>query len=115
MNRQAFGKTLLGRGTGPYLRLLPAQHNTDKNVDLHTHTQGVSTDWTVWGSIPSGGEARFSAPVQTGPGAHPAYYTMDTGTFPGGKVAGAPSSAEVKERVELYLHSPSGPSWSFVD
>jgi len=29
-----------------------------------------------WGS-------RFSAPVQTGPGAHPASCTMDTGSFPG--------------------------------
>jgi hypothetical protein len=27
--------------------------------------------------------ARFSAPVQTGPGAHPASCTMDTGSFPG--------------------------------
>ena len=36
---------------------------------------GVATGWTVWGSNPSGG-ARFSAPVQTGPGAHPASYTM---------------------------------------
>jgi hypothetical protein len=26
--------------------------------------------------------ARFSAPVQTGPGAHPASCTMDTGSFP---------------------------------
>ena len=53
-----------------------------------------------------GGE-RFSAPVQTGPGAHPASYTMGTGPFPGIKrskhgIDHPPSSsAEVKERVEL--------------
>ena len=29
--------------------------------------------------------ARFSAPVQTGPGAHPASFTMGTGSFPGVK------------------------------
>ena len=29
--------------------------------------------------------ARFSAPVQTGPGAHPASCTMGTGSFPRGK------------------------------
>jgi len=29
--------------------------------------------------------ARFSAPVRTGPGAHPASCTMDTGSFPGVK------------------------------
>jgi DNA-binding sugar fermentation-stimulating protein len=64
--------------------------------------------------IPVG--ARFSAPVQTDPGAHPASYTMDTGSFPGVKRPGRgvdhppPSSAEVKERVELYLYSSSGPS-----
>ena len=34
-------------------------------------------------------EARFSAPVQTGPGAHPASYKMGAGSFPGGKAAGA--------------------------
>ena len=31
------------------------------------------------------GGARFSAPVQTGPGAHPASCTMGTRSFPGGK------------------------------
>ena len=43
---------------------------------------------------------------------------MGTG-FIGGKVGGAwrgvdhppPSSAEVKETVQLYLYSPSGPNW----
>ena len=62
--------------------------------------------------------ARFSAPVQTGPGAHPVSYAMGTEClslwikWPGGGVDHPPaSSAEVKERMELYLHSPLGPSW----
>ena len=65
--------------------------------------------------------ARFSAPVQTGPGTHPASYTMGTGSFPGGKVAGAwrcqptPSSNEVKERVGLYLYSSFGPLWPVLE
>jgi len=32
--------------------------------------------------------ARFSAPVQTGPGANPVPYTLGTGAFPGVKRAG---------------------------
>ena len=35
-----------------------------------------------------GGGRRFPAPLQTGPGAHPASYTMDTGSFPGVKWPG---------------------------
>ena len=67
--------------------------------------------------IPVGGRKRFSSPVQTGPVAHPVSYTMGTGSLSGGKAAVAwrwpptPSSAEVKERVQIYLYSPSGPSW----
>ena len=70
----------------------------------------------VRGSKPGGG-GRFSAPVQTGPRTHPASYTVGTGSFPGIKRPGrgvdhpSPSSVEVKERVELYLYFPSGPSW----
>ena len=63
--------------------------------------------------IPVG--ARFSAPVQTVPGVYPASYAMGTGFLSGGvKRPGRginhtpPSSAEVKERVELYLYSPLG-------
>ena len=61
--------------------------------------------------------ARISTPVQTGPGAHPASYTMGTGSFSGVKRPGRgvdnppPSSTEVEGRVELYVYTPSGFSW----
>jgi hypothetical protein len=77
--------------------------------------QRLATGWTVRGSNP-GGDDIFST-AQTGPGAHPAIYTMGTESFPGVKqsrrgVDHAPSSsAEVKERIELYLYSFSGPLW----
>jgi len=65
-------------------------------------------------------EARFSSPVQTGSEAHPASYTMGTGSFPGVKRPGRgvdhppPSSAEVNERVELYIYTaPLGLSGLF--
>jgi len=62
-------------------------------------------------------KAISSTPVQTGPRAHPASYTIGTGSSPVVKRPGRdidhppPSSAEVNETVELYLCSPSGPSW----
>jgi len=74
--------------------------------------------WMVWGSIPLG--VRFSTPIQTAPGAHPASHTVGTGSFPGVKRPGrgvdhpSPSSAGVKERVEVYLYSPAGPLWPLL-
>ena len=65
-----------------------------------------------WNRIPLG--ARFSAPVQTDSGLTQPTAQWVLSLFSGGKAAGAwrwpptPSSAEVKERVEL--HFPSGPS-----
>jgi hypothetical protein len=58
---------------------------------LHSHSGlgGVVSIATGYGldgpGIESPVGARFSAPVQTGPGAHPASYTRDPGSFPGGK------------------------------
>jgi len=47
---------------------------------------GITTGYGLDGpGIESRWEARFSAPVQTGPGAHPASCTMGTGSFPGVK------------------------------
>jgi len=60
--------------------------------------------------------ARFSARGQTGSEAHPALYNGYR-VFPGERRPGRGvdhptlSSAEVKERVELYPYSPSWISW----
>ena len=65
-------------------------------------------------------KARFSAPVQTGSGAYPISCTMGTGYSPGVKGQGrgvehpSPFSAEVKEKVELYLYSTSGSLWLVI-
>ena len=56
--------------------------------------------------------ARSSAPIQTGPGAYRASYTMGTGSFPGVMRPGhgvdhpPPSIAKIEERVELYKFAP---------
>jgi hypothetical protein len=84
--------------------------NTQDIHNLYTYLVGSRiavgiVSWRSGDRIPVG--ARFSAPLQTGPGAHPASYAMVTGSFLGVKRPGCgvnhppPSSAEVKERVEL--------------
>jgi hypothetical protein len=63
--------------------------------------------WTVQGLNPSG------ALIQAGPGAHPASNAVGTRSFPGVKwlVCAVnhppPSSADVRERVELYSYATS--------
>jgi hypothetical protein len=75
----------------------------------------IGSDWLRAGRsrdrIPVG--ARFSAPVQTGPGAHPAFCTMGTGSFPGGRMRPSRDAdphpllvPKSKNRVELYFFSP---------
>jgi len=65
--------------------------------------------------------ARFLAPIQTVPMAHPSSCIMGCRVFyprvnrPTRGVDHPPSSStRVKERVELYLHSPSVTSWQVI-
>jgi hypothetical protein len=76
------------RGVGNWLTSIKSKKNSLRG--------GRSGD-----RIPVG--LRFFAAVQTGRGAHPVSYKMSTGFLS--------SSARVKERVKIYLCSPSGPSW----
>jgi hypothetical protein len=59
--------------------------------------------------------ARFFAPVQTGPGAHPASCTMGTGSFPGvkrpGRGADHPPLLAVRSRKSRAI--PLLPLWAF--
>ena len=80
---------------------------------------GIATGYGLDGPvIESRWGARFSALVQTGLGGPPSLLYNGYRVFPGGKerpergVDYPPASrAEIKERLELYLFSPSGPSW----
>jgi hypothetical protein len=65
---------------------------------------GIETRW--------GGGARFSAPVQTGRGAHPASYTMDTVSLipgvkrPGRGVDHPPHPAPRLKKEKSYTSTP---------
>jgi hypothetical protein len=75
----------------------------------------VATGWTVRGSNSGGGKIFRTCPDR--PWGPPSLLCNGYRVFPGDKAAGAwrsptlASSAKVKERVELYLYSPYGPSW----
>jgi len=50
--------------------------------------------------------ARFSAPVQTGPGAQPASYTTGAGSFPGGKATTHPHLVPRLRKEYSYNSTP---------
>jgi hypothetical protein len=65
-------------------RVLPGSRKRpgrDTDPSPNSSAERLAMGWTVRGSNPVAG--RFSALVQTGPGAHSAFCTMGTGSFPG--------------------------------
>ena len=75
-------------------RVTQSKFNTEDSqilgITIHNLWAGQQSQYSDWlqagrsgNQIPVG--AGFSAPVQTGPGAHPASCTMGTGSFPGVK------------------------------
>jgi hypothetical protein len=78
---------------------------------------GIATGYGLDGPrIESRWDARFFAPVQTGPGGPPSLLYNGYWVFPGGKKRPGrdadpshPSSADGHERVDIYLYSPYGP------
>jgi hypothetical protein len=86
---------------------------------------GIATDYgmndrMIWVRIPAraGNFSLRHRVLQTGSGPHPASYPVGTGgSFPGVKWLvreadlSPPSTAEVKECEDIYLHSPNTSSW----
>jgi hypothetical protein len=83
--------------------------------DYRSSVAEIAAGWTVRGSTAGGGEIVRSRPDL--PWGQPSLMYKGYQVFPGVKRPGRgfehslPSSAEVKERVQLYLSSPSGPLW----
>jgi hypothetical protein len=84
-------------------------------VGIAQLVQWLATGWTVWGSNAVVDEIFCTCPER--PWGPPSLLFNRYRVYPGGKASGAwrwqltPSSTKVKERVELYLFPPSGPSW----
>ena len=87
-------------------------------VAIVQSVQRLAMGWMVRGSNPGGGEIFRTRPYR--PWGPPSLPYNGYRVFPWDKAAGAwrwPSThsrVEVKERVELYLYSTSGPSWSLL-
>ena len=73
-----FRATLTDSAYLPHISYTLILLGSDSSVSIATRYEpdgaGIESQWGM----------RFYAPVQTGPGAHPASYTMGTGDIPGG-------------------------------
>jgi len=87
--------------------------------DTAWHVQLFATDWTARGSHTGRGEIIPIRPVWLWVPPSLLYngylvFLTDVNRRAPGIFHPLPSSAEFRERVELYLYSPSGPSWGKI-
>jgi hypothetical protein len=102
--------------------IVTLSYNKQNKIILYTFykpgsrdsVDGIVTGYGLGGpGIEYRWRARFSAPFQTGSESRPVSYTMSNESFQGVKRPGRgvdhppSSSAEVKEKVELYIYTPS--------
>jgi len=87
-------------------RKKPLGTGRDSSVGMATRYgldgPGIESRW---------GGGRFSAPIQTGPGAHPASYIMGTGSSPGVRGSGRgvdhpPHLAPMLKKEQSYTSAP---------
>jgi hypothetical protein len=92
-----------------------ASDNKVTRTGVAQSVQWLTTGWTFRGSNPGGGGEIFSTRPDR-PWSPPSLLCDGYRFFPVGKAVGKlcwpppPSIAEVKERVELHIYCPSGPS-----
>jgi len=108
-----FRRSGRGHDPGTCLELTPGTPGRvgwNSSVDIATRYgldgPGIESRWA----------ARFSAPVRTGSDAHPASYTMGTGSFPGGKRQGrgVDHPLHLAPRLKKEESYTSTPLWAFV-
>ena len=94
-------------------------HSARSRVGIAHSVQRLATGWMVRGSNPSGGrDFPHQSRSALGPTQPPIKWSPDL--FRGSSGRGValkthpPPSVEVKERVELYIQSPSGTSWPIL-
>ena len=84
------------------------------NIHIMKSTVSIANRYGMDGpGIESWWERDFPHLSRPTPGPHPTFYTISTGSFPEAKRPGRkvdhlpPSSAEIKERIKLYISSPT--------
>jgi hypothetical protein len=104
-----------------YFAILPLNYSSHIFFYVGWDSVGcIATGYGLDGPEIESRKGRIFCPIHTGPGAHSASYKMSTGLFPGIKRPGRDvnhphsTSAEAKERIDLYLYFFSVPSCQII-